>query len=69
MQRFVRSVCLVVVLSAGWASRAQAQKALTWDEVRQRFEAQQSDPCAPGKSASMNRKRKRPRRIFAQIPS
>jgi cobalt-zinc-cadmium efflux system outer membrane protein len=39
MQRFVRSVCLVVVLSAGWASRAQAQKALTWDEVRQRFEA------------------------------
>ena len=39
MQRFVRSVCLVVVLSAGWAGRAQAQKALTWDEVRQRFEA------------------------------
>jgi len=39
MRRFIRGVCLAGLLLAGLAGRAQAQKAMTWDEVRQRFEA------------------------------
>ncbi|HKI13077.1 MAG TPA: TolC family protein [Candidatus Acidoferrum sp.] len=38
MQRFIRGVCLMLVLSAGSGGVAQAQHALTWDEVKARFE-------------------------------
>jgi len=38
MQPSMRRVCFVALLAAGMASRAAAQKALTWDEVRARFE-------------------------------
>jgi outer membrane protein, heavy metal efflux system len=39
MWRFIRGVCLASVLAWGVSSLAQAQKPLTWDEVKQRFEA------------------------------
>jgi len=39
MQQNIRRVCLAALLAAGFASSANAQKALTWDEVRARFEA------------------------------
>jgi outer membrane protein, heavy metal efflux system len=39
MQQIIRRVCLAALLAAGFASVAKAQKALTWDEVRARFEA------------------------------
>ncbi len=39
MWRFIRGVCLASVLAWGVSSPAQAQKHLTWDEVKQRFEA------------------------------
>jgi outer membrane protein, heavy metal efflux system len=39
MWRFIRGVCLSSVLAWGVSSQAQAQKALTWDEVKTRFEA------------------------------
>jgi len=39
MQQIIRRVCLAALLSAGFAGGATAQKALTWDEVRARFEA------------------------------
>ncbi len=39
MWRFIRGVCLVSVLAWGVSSPAQAPKALTWDEVKQHFEA------------------------------
>jgi outer membrane protein, heavy metal efflux system len=39
MWRFIRGVCLASVLAWGVRSPAQAQKPLTWDEVKQRFEA------------------------------
>jgi cobalt-zinc-cadmium efflux system outer membrane protein len=39
MPRILRGVCLAVALLAGLAGRTQAQKALTWDEVRALFEA------------------------------
>jgi cobalt-zinc-cadmium efflux system outer membrane protein len=39
MQRFIRGVCLMLVLAAGGGGVAQAQHALTWDEVKTRFEA------------------------------
>ena len=39
MQQIIRRVCLAALLAAGFASGATAQKALTWDEVRARFEA------------------------------
>ena len=39
MQQIIRCVCLAALLAAGFASGAKAQKALTWDEVRARFEA------------------------------
>jgi len=39
MQQIIRRVCLAALLAAGFASGASAQKALTWDEVRARFEA------------------------------
>jgi len=39
MQQIIRRVCLVAMLAAGFTSNAAAQKALTWDEVRARFEA------------------------------
>jgi cobalt-zinc-cadmium efflux system outer membrane protein len=39
MWRFIRGVCLVSVLAWGVSSPAQAQKPLTWDVVKQRFEA------------------------------
>jgi cobalt-zinc-cadmium efflux system outer membrane protein len=39
MQRFIRGVCLMLVLAAGSGSVAQAQHALTWDEVKARFES------------------------------
>jgi outer membrane protein, heavy metal efflux system len=39
MQQFIWRVCLAALLAAGFASSANAQKALTWDEVRARFEA------------------------------
>src|SRR5580692_4134585 len=38
MQQTIRRVCLAAVLAAGFTSNAAAQKALTWDEVRLRFE-------------------------------
>ena len=39
MWRFIRGVCLATILGFGITSQAQAQKALTWDEVKMRFEA------------------------------
>jgi len=39
MQQIIRRVCLAALLAAGFASSAKAQKALNWDEVRARFEA------------------------------
>jgi outer membrane protein, heavy metal efflux system len=39
MWRFIRGVCLTAVLVSGAARYAQAQKALTWEEVKTRFEA------------------------------
>jgi outer membrane protein, heavy metal efflux system len=39
MWRYLRGVCLAGVLAWGMACQAQAQKALTWDEVKIRFEA------------------------------
>jgi outer membrane protein, heavy metal efflux system len=39
MQQIIRRVCLVAVLLAGVTSNASAQKVMTWDEVRTRFEA------------------------------
>jgi len=38
MQQIVRRVCVAALLAVGFASNASAQKALTWDEVRARFE-------------------------------
>jgi cobalt-zinc-cadmium efflux system outer membrane protein len=38
MQQIIRRVCLAVLLAGGFASGAYAQKALTWEEVRTRFE-------------------------------
>jgi outer membrane protein, heavy metal efflux system len=39
MQQIIRRVCLAALLAAGFTGGANAQKALTWDEVRARFEA------------------------------
>jgi outer membrane protein, heavy metal efflux system len=39
MQQIIRRVCVAALLAAGFASGASAQKALNWDEVRARFEA------------------------------
>src|SRR6516162_9610173 len=39
MQRFIRGVSIALLLIAGIAERAQAQRPLTWDEVKTRFEA------------------------------
>jgi len=39
MQQIIRRACVAALLAAGLASNAGAQKALTWDEVRARFEA------------------------------
>jgi cobalt-zinc-cadmium efflux system outer membrane protein len=39
MQQIIGRMCLAALLAAGFASSANAQKALTWDEVRARFEA------------------------------
>ena len=39
MQRFIRAVCLMLVLAAGSCGIAEAQHALTWDEVKARFES------------------------------
>jgi cobalt-zinc-cadmium efflux system outer membrane protein len=39
MQQIIRRVCLAALLAAGVVSNASAQKALTWDEIRARFEA------------------------------
>lgn len=39
MQQIIRRVWLAALLAAGVASNASAQKTLTWDEVRARFEA------------------------------
>jgi len=39
MQQIIRRVCVAALLAAGFTSQARAQKALTWDEVRARFEA------------------------------
>jgi cobalt-zinc-cadmium efflux system outer membrane protein len=39
MQQFIRRACIAALLAAGSLSNANAQKALTWDEVRARFEA------------------------------
>src|ERR1700741_942106 len=38
MRCFIRGVCLAIFLLAGITSPAQAQKTLTWEEVRARFE-------------------------------
>ena len=38
MQQIIRRLYLAALLAAGFASGASAQKALTWDEVRARFE-------------------------------
>ena len=40
MQQNIRRACLAALLAAGSPSIVAAQKALTWDEVRTRFEAQ-----------------------------
>lgn len=39
MQRIVKQLCLGLLLIAVWAGRGFAQKTLTWQEVRDRFEA------------------------------
>jgi cobalt-zinc-cadmium efflux system outer membrane protein len=39
MRRFIRSVCLMLALAAGSCGVAKAQHALTWDELKARFEA------------------------------
>ena len=39
MRRFIRGVCLASLFVGGMAGQALAQKALTWDEVKSRFEA------------------------------
>jgi len=39
MWRFIRVGCLATLLAAGITMPVQAQKALTWDEVKTRFEA------------------------------
>ena len=39
MQRFIRGVCLTLVLAAASCGAAKAQRALTWDEVKARFES------------------------------
>jgi len=39
MKQIIRGACLAVLLAAGFTGSASAQKALTWDEVRARFEA------------------------------
>ncbi len=39
MRRFLRGVGLATLLACGVASQAQGQKALTWDEVKTRFES------------------------------
>jgi cobalt-zinc-cadmium efflux system outer membrane protein len=39
MQQIKRRLCMVALLAGGLASSAKAQKTLTWDEVRARFEA------------------------------
>jgi len=39
MQQIIRRVCLAVLLVGGFANGACAQKALTWEEVRARFES------------------------------
>src|SRR6267378_8395048 len=38
MQQIIRGACLAAFFAAGFASSANAQKALTWNEVRARFE-------------------------------
>jgi cobalt-zinc-cadmium efflux system outer membrane protein len=38
MQQIMRRVCLAALMAGGFASGACAQKALTWEEVRARFE-------------------------------
>ncbi len=38
MQQIIRGTCLAALFAAGFASSANAQKALTWNEVRARFE-------------------------------
>jgi cobalt-zinc-cadmium efflux system outer membrane protein len=39
MRRFIRGVCLMLLLAAGSGGAAQAQHALTWGEVKARFES------------------------------
>jgi len=39
MQRYIRGICAVALLVGSVAMGAHGQKALTWDEVRARFEA------------------------------
>jgi cobalt-zinc-cadmium efflux system outer membrane protein len=39
MRRFIRGVYLALLFTAGFASQVRSQKALTWDEVKVRFEA------------------------------
>jgi cobalt-zinc-cadmium efflux system outer membrane protein len=39
MRRFIRGICAIALFIAGTGTGAHAQKALTWDEVRTRFEA------------------------------
>jgi len=39
MQRFIRAVCLMLLLATGSCGIAKAQHALTWDEVKARFES------------------------------
>ena len=39
MQRFIRAVCLMLILATGSCGIAKAQHALTWDEVKARFES------------------------------
>jgi len=38
MQQIIRRMCLAALVAGGFASGARAQKALTWEEVRARFE-------------------------------
>jgi len=40
MKRFIRAVCLILLLAAGSCGIAKAQHALTWDEVKARFESE-----------------------------
>ncbi|HKM84556.1 MAG TPA: TolC family protein [Candidatus Acidoferrum sp.] len=39
MQRFIRAVCLMLIVVTGSCAIAKAQHALTWDEVKARFES------------------------------